>query len=170
MQAKNLAGEDFFSSRLSQAMDTAGITQARLAERSGLTAPYISELRKGRKQNPSPEVAGKLAAALGCSPAWLLHGTGDPPDPDATPHIAEEPRGHYGSPPDPSFRPPQGLGLDTLSRDALALLLQRGAASLARTRDPADDLATASHLRALAAALESQSLQSIAAGYPETPP
>lgn len=167
MQAKNVASEENFSGRLSQAMDASGISQARLAERTGLTAPYISELRKGRKQNPSPEVAGKLAAALGCSPVWLMHGQGDPPAPGAAGAIADEHPGTYGRAHDPPQRPIAGHGLDSLPREALTNLLQRGIARLAKTTDPAEILSASSHIRDLASALESQTLETIAAGWPE---
>ncbi len=44
-----------------------GLTQKSLALLTGLSQPYINELEKGRKLNPSYEVLVKLARALDVS-------------------------------------------------------------------------------------------------------
>jgi transcriptional regulator with XRE-family HTH domain len=47
------------------------LSQTRLAEKIGVTQPYIAEIEKGRK-TPSVEVLEKLCGALGCSADYLL--------------------------------------------------------------------------------------------------
>jgi transcriptional regulator with XRE-family HTH domain len=64
--------EQSFSGRLLAARRRAGLTQAALAERCGLTGPYISLLESGRKPAPSDEVVRRLATVLGEDRASLL--------------------------------------------------------------------------------------------------
>lgn len=53
-----------------------GISGAGLARRTGLTEPYISQLRKGHRDNPTGDAVARLAAALDVSTDWLLAGHG----------------------------------------------------------------------------------------------
>lgn len=64
--------ENKFSDRLSEAIKASGKTQTKIAELAGITAPYLSDLKKGNKGNPSHEVLKKLADSLGTTPAWLM--------------------------------------------------------------------------------------------------
>lgn len=61
-----------FSHRLADAIAKSGRTQAEIATISGITAPYLSDLKKGKKENPSREVVAALANCLGVSISWLL--------------------------------------------------------------------------------------------------
>lgn len=54
-----------FAAYLKEARSRAGLTQAGLAARCGLTGSYISLLESGRKPSPSDPVVRRLAASLG---------------------------------------------------------------------------------------------------------
>jgi len=56
---------------LSQRMKSVGMTQVQLAEACGVTQATISKLLSGDR-NPSVELLGKLAQALGVQPAQLI--------------------------------------------------------------------------------------------------
>lgn len=61
-----------FALALRGARQKAGLSQAALGKRAGLTAPYISLLESGRRRPPSPSQVERLARALGLEPgAWL---------------------------------------------------------------------------------------------------
>lgn len=64
--------ENKFSVRLSEAIKASGKSQTVIAKLAGITAPYLSDLKKGHKGNPSQEVLKKLADSLGTTPAWLM--------------------------------------------------------------------------------------------------
>lgn len=64
--------ENKFSDRLSEAIKASGKTQTEVAREAGITAPYLSDLKKGHKGNPSQEVLRKLADSLETTPAWLM--------------------------------------------------------------------------------------------------
>jgi transcriptional regulator with XRE-family HTH domain len=49
-----------------------GLSVAELAEVSGVSPPYIWQIEKGMKKNPSGEVLKRLATALGSTVAELL--------------------------------------------------------------------------------------------------
>lgn len=55
-------------------MVRAGLNAARLAERTGRSKGYISELRSGKKERPSIEIVEKFAEVLGVSLEWLFNG------------------------------------------------------------------------------------------------
>ena len=55
-----------------------GLTLARVAERSGLTVGYLSQIEND-KASPSLAVLGQLADALDVSPAWFLMDDVPPP-------------------------------------------------------------------------------------------
>jgi transcriptional regulator with XRE-family HTH domain len=55
-----------------------GLTLARVAERSGLTVGYLSQVEND-KASPSLAVLGQIADALDVSPAWFLMGDTPPP-------------------------------------------------------------------------------------------
>ena len=61
-------------------MADAGFTQKALAERIGLSDPYVSMLCSN-KNNPSKRTIDGIADVLGVNSEWLLHGTG-PKKPD----------------------------------------------------------------------------------------
>lgn len=54
-----------FADALKEARRTAGLTQASLARRAGLTGSYISVLESRRRRPPSPKVIRSLCRALG---------------------------------------------------------------------------------------------------------
>lgn len=61
-----------FAKTLREARQKAGLSQAILGQRAGLTAPYISLLESGRRRPPSPHQVERLARALALDPAaWL---------------------------------------------------------------------------------------------------
>ena len=64
--------EKNFSARLSRALKASGLSQAAVAKNAGITAPYLSDLKKGKRGNPSADVVQKLADALSIAPAWLM--------------------------------------------------------------------------------------------------
>jgi transcriptional regulator with XRE-family HTH domain len=55
-----------------------GLTLARVAERSGLTVGYLSQIEND-KATPSLGVLGQIADALDVSPAWFLMDDAPPP-------------------------------------------------------------------------------------------
>lgn len=55
-----------------------GLTLARVAERSGLTVGYLSQIEND-KASPSLAVLGQIAEALDVSPAWFLMNDVPPP-------------------------------------------------------------------------------------------
>ena len=55
-------------------MVRAGMKQARLAEITGFSKGYISDLVSGKKSGPSVEAGKKFAEVLGVSPEWLMTG------------------------------------------------------------------------------------------------
>lgn len=57
-----------FGEALTIAMEHKGIKANELAEKSGLSAPYISKLRRGKTGDPSWTKACMLIAALGMTP------------------------------------------------------------------------------------------------------
>ena len=42
-----------------------GLTQTQLAERAGVSQPYLSQLEAGAKEHPDVQIVQKLAKALG---------------------------------------------------------------------------------------------------------
>lgn len=61
-----------FAQTLREARQRAGLSQAALGRRAGLTAPYISLLESGRRRPPSPPQVERLARALNLEPGpWL---------------------------------------------------------------------------------------------------
>ena len=64
-----------FGARLRQVMLERGRSVNWLAANTRVTRRWICRLRAGSaKSGPSPYVVDQLAAALGCSPSWLLFG------------------------------------------------------------------------------------------------
>jgi transcriptional regulator with XRE-family HTH domain len=61
-----------FAEHLQAGLAAAGITQAELARRGGVTRAYVGRLLAGSQAAPTPEVVGALAAALGLAPAERL--------------------------------------------------------------------------------------------------
>jgi transcriptional regulator with XRE-family HTH domain/SOS-response transcriptional repressor LexA len=58
-----------FADHLREARRKAGLTQAELGERAGLTGSYVSLLESGKKPPPSDRVLSRLSRALGVSEA-----------------------------------------------------------------------------------------------------
>jgi transcriptional regulator with XRE-family HTH domain len=61
-----------FSERLAEALKRSGKSQTEISALAGITPPYLSDLKKGKKSNPSNEIVSALAKALGVSVGWLL--------------------------------------------------------------------------------------------------
>lgn len=53
-----------------------GLTSRKLAEKSSVSQPYISQLETGKNTNPSIEIIVKIAEALDIDPIDLLKNTG----------------------------------------------------------------------------------------------
>lgn len=68
--------------------------QSELAERSGVSRGYISEIERGVKQNVGVEVVFALAEALGVSVAYLL-GEIDSPSGESDAKVMREMAGEY---------------------------------------------------------------------------
>jgi transcriptional regulator with XRE-family HTH domain len=61
-----------FSIRLKKAIADSPLKQTEIADKCGITAPYLSDLKTGKKANPSREVVEKLAQILCVPVAWLM--------------------------------------------------------------------------------------------------
>jgi len=68
--------------------------QAELAEKSGISRGYISEIERGIKKNVGVEVVFALAEALGVSPQYLL-GVTDSPLGESDARVMREMAGEY---------------------------------------------------------------------------
>ena len=66
-----------FAANLQRARHAAGLTQAELAERSGVSQPHISQLESGTWE-PRLTTIMALATALGVEPGALLPSVGAP--------------------------------------------------------------------------------------------
>jgi transcriptional regulator with XRE-family HTH domain len=80
-------GDNGLGERLKRYRKNVGMSQADLARRANVSAPYISELESGLGKRPSGEILLRLADALDVTIAELLGhdirpGDGDPPVPD----------------------------------------------------------------------------------------
>lgn len=73
-----MSAADSIGGRIRKARTSAGLSQNRLAQRTGLTVVTISSYELGRYQ-PRSVVLPKLAEALGVTVEWLIAGTGDGP-------------------------------------------------------------------------------------------
>src|SRR4051794_21179563 len=74
-----------------------GLTRKELADRAGLSYPYVSQLETGDRE-PSMDALGKLAAGLGIDPAELVTGmTERGPAQDSELRPASAPREAPGS-------------------------------------------------------------------------
>lgn len=60
----------------------AAFSATKLAKKAGITPPYLSQIENGHR-DPSEEVVGRLAAALGVSPASLFSRSSQPTDTEA---------------------------------------------------------------------------------------
>lgn len=71
------AAADTWQARLSEAMESRGLSGGELARRAGFTAQYVNSLKSGERGARLPiETARRLAAALGVSVDWLAKGEG----------------------------------------------------------------------------------------------
>lgn len=75
---------DGLGQRLRKFRDDRGWTQAELAERAGVSKPYVSELESGAGRRPSGQILLKLADALGVTVADIL---GRQVVPSGDPHV-----------------------------------------------------------------------------------
>lgn len=69
---------ELFSNRLAEAISKSPKNQGEIARNAGITAPYLSDLKRGNRDNPSREIVSKLALALNVSVGWLA-GESDSP-------------------------------------------------------------------------------------------
>lgn len=60
-----------FADRLRYATENAGLNGKELAEASGLSQPYVSQLLSGAREMPSRETVDRLAQAVGVGRAYL---------------------------------------------------------------------------------------------------
>lgn len=67
-----------FAERLLEAERRTGLTSAELSRRSGLTKSHISQLERGRNNNPTLKSVVPLAQVLGCSIDYLCGFVDDP--------------------------------------------------------------------------------------------
>lgn len=75
-----------FAQALAAARTAAGLTQAALGRRAGLTAAYVSLLESGRRRPPRAPVVERLARALALPPAPLLEAAALERSPDPVRH------------------------------------------------------------------------------------
>lgn len=54
------------------------MTQTELAERSGGTQAMVSNIVNDKSRKPSAPTLLRMAEAMGCEPAWILYGAGNP--------------------------------------------------------------------------------------------
>ena len=113
-----------FGQRLRQLRNAAGLTQAALAERAGMSATSIAALERGRRSRPHPPTLRALGVALNLSEADLaaLAGAVRPSAP-ATPPETATARGSAGQVP----TLPTGLVGRAHDLAAMGELFQRGA-------------------------------------------
>ncbi|MCB2261437.1 MAG: helix-turn-helix domain-containing protein [Candidatus Thiosymbion ectosymbiont of Robbea hypermnestra] len=64
-------------SRVTDARDRAGFSQAELAKRVGVTPGAINKIESGETKGAKPETLAALARALGVSMEWLATGEED---------------------------------------------------------------------------------------------
>jgi transcriptional regulator with XRE-family HTH domain len=104
-----------WQARLSEAMETRGVSGGELARRTGLTSQYVNSLRAGDRGSRLPlETARKLAHALGVSVDWLTRGEG--PRERLSDVFA------VGTGPASAYRPPAPSDLYPSRGEAIALL------------------------------------------------
>lgn len=73
--------------RIRKRREELGISMAELARRAGISKGYMHQIERGRTENPSADVAYRLAVELSTTPADLL---GKPVTFDDTPAITSE--------------------------------------------------------------------------------
>ena len=71
-----MAGDDRLGDRIRARRRTLGLTLAQVAEKSGLSIPYVSNLERGRG-NPTIDALRALASALGLTASDLLGGNAE---------------------------------------------------------------------------------------------
>ncbi len=81
-----------WNNRLNKAMALRGVNNAGLAEKTGVSAPTVSDWTSGVIKNLKADNALKIAAALKVCPDWLVNGKGpmdesDPPNTEPGPPI-----------------------------------------------------------------------------------
>lgn len=86
---------DLFSENLAEAIRRSEKNQSEIAALVGITPPYLSDLKKGKRSNPSREIVASLAQALGVSVSWLLTGESGQPESST---LREEPPVYGGAP------------------------------------------------------------------------
>ncbi len=70
------------SERLVTALNLSSKSQTEIASEAGITSAYLSDLKHGKRGNPSKDKISLVAEALGVSVSWLYAGEG-PMKPDA---------------------------------------------------------------------------------------
>ena len=76
-----MSDDEDHSTRMRQALDASGLSQAQVADRMGLGQSTISQWLKGVRR-PDRETLEKFAAILGTSAVWLDYGEGQAPRPE----------------------------------------------------------------------------------------
>lgn len=66
-----------FSKRFSAAIKHSGLKSKEIASKASVSAGYISDLKSGKKDNPSSENVKKFSEILGCDYEWLLTDLGE---------------------------------------------------------------------------------------------
>ena len=130
-----------FADLLRQHRLTAGLSQERLAERSGLSVRGLSDLERGARRRPQAETLRLLAEALGLTPAeraglaMAAHGEAVPPPAPAA-HGAAPARASLPVPPTPLVGRERELVLlnDWLRGDAARLVTVTGPGGVGKTR------------------------------------
>lgn len=56
-----------------------GLTQRALDRLARLHLGHTWQIEEGHRENPTAKTVGKLSAALGADPQWLMFGVGTPP-------------------------------------------------------------------------------------------
>lgn len=69
-----MSGDTHVSERIKNCRENLCISQVLLAELAGINPTQLYRYESG-KAKPRPEAADRIAAALGVSTAWLVHGT-----------------------------------------------------------------------------------------------
>lgn len=90
---------EFFSKRLAQAIAKSSKNQVEIAKIVGIAPPYLSDLKRGNRSNPSSEVVKRLAEVLEVPISWLLAEESPSANYSEPQSIVKEDSPSYGSPP-----------------------------------------------------------------------
>jgi phage repressor protein C with HTH and peptisase S24 domain len=68
---------DTVSGRIDSRLYALGLTERQASLKAGVSDSFLRNIRKGKSQSPQADNMTALAALLGTSVEWILHGTGD---------------------------------------------------------------------------------------------